>query len=120
MSVPLVVAPHSPGVHSAYRVFRVNTILVWFAATCRAVSPQGQELPRPNLTSKGNSTGFYRHHGSRSQRLKTIAGAAGLEPSGQDLCNRLNRWHLARSRVTLKSQKTHIFARLMQKLVGKW
>lgn len=39
----------------------------------------------------------------------TMAGAAGLEPSGQDLYNYLIRWYLDRSIEMPKSQKTHIY-----------
>lgn len=48
-----------------------------------------------------------------------MAGAAGLEPGGQDLCNHLFCCELSRSTGRAKSQKMHIFASLRQKSVGE-
>jgi hypothetical protein len=82
----------------------------------------------PNQTARG-SAGYrgaraclepVRKYRKLRKAQKNMAGAAGLEPSGQDPCNLLNRCYLGGSYQKRKMEKTHIFARLREKLVGKW
>jgi len=62
---------------------------------------------------------FLRPKPGRARMEEQIAVAPGLEPGGQIVHKQLMSSWLGRSTVNAESLKTHIFARLNQKLVGK-
>ena len=105
-----------------WRIRERNPIsVVYDFAMLRHTQPRTEKFSsaRPKVVSilfqrpsPGGETGAFPR--------KTMAGAAGLEPSGQDSRNSLSCCWLERSAARAKSQKTHIFARLRQNLVGKW